>query len=106
MAVSESSASSKSAPSATSRPARPSPAEAARAGATRAPSAPRPTRRPALTVEAIVAGAIEVLDEAGVAGLSMRRVADQLGTGAASLYAHVSGKDELLELVFSELVGQ
>jgi AcrR family transcriptional regulator len=53
-----------------------------------------------------VAAAIEVLDEAGVAGLSMRRVADQLGTGAASLYAHVSGKDELLELVFDELVGQ
>jgi AcrR family transcriptional regulator len=57
-------------------------------------------------VEAIVAAAVAVLDEAGVAGLSMRRVADQLGTGAASLYAHVSGKDELLELVFDELVGQ
>jgi len=66
----------------------------------------RPTRRTALTVEAIVAAAIEVLDEAGVAGLSMRRVADQLGTGAASLYAHVTGRDELLELVFDELVGQ
>jgi AcrR family transcriptional regulator len=53
-----------------------------------------------------VAAAIEVLDEAGVVGLSMRRVADRLGTGAASLYAHVAGKDELLELVFDELVGQ
>jgi AcrR family transcriptional regulator len=63
-------------------------------------------RRTALTVEAIVAAAIEVLDEAGVVGLSMRRVADRLGTGAASLYAHVTGKDELLELVFDELVGQ
>jgi AcrR family transcriptional regulator len=65
-----------------------------------------PTRRTALTVGAIVAAAIEVLDEAGVAGLSMRRVADRLGTGAASLYAHVAGKEELLELVFDELVGQ
>ena len=53
-----------------------------------------------------MAAAIEVLDEAGVVGLSMRRVADRLGTGAASLYAHVTGKDELLELVFDELVGQ
>jgi AcrR family transcriptional regulator len=53
-----------------------------------------------------VAAAIEVLDEAGVAGLSMRRVAERLGTGAASLYAHISSKDELLELVFDELVGQ
>ena len=53
-----------------------------------------------------MAAAIEVLDEAGVVGLSMRRVADRLGTGAASLYAHVTGKEELLELVFDELVGQ
>jgi AcrR family transcriptional regulator len=65
-----------------------------------------PTRRTAHTVEAIVAAAIEVLDESGVAGFSMRRVADRLGTGPASLYAHVSGRDELLELVFDELVGQ
>ena len=36
----------------------------------------------------------------------MRRVADRLGTGAASLYAHVSGREELLELVFDALVGQ
>jgi AcrR family transcriptional regulator len=54
----------------------------------------------------VVAAAIEVLDETGVAGLSMRRVAAELGTGAASIYAHVSGKDELLELVFDELVGR
>jgi len=64
------------------------------------------SRRSGLSVESIVAAAITVLDEAGVAGLSMRRVADQLGTGAASLYAYVSGKDELLELVFDELIGR
>jgi AcrR family transcriptional regulator len=57
-------------------------------------------------VETIVAAAIDVLDEAGMAGLSMRKVAERLGTGAASLYAYVSGRDELLELVFDELVGQ
>ena len=65
----------------------------------------RPRRRPALTVEAIVAAAIAVLDEAGVAGLTMRRVAAELDTGAASLYAYVSGRDELLELVYDELLG-
>jgi AcrR family transcriptional regulator len=63
-------------------------------------------RRSGLSVESIVAAAIAVLDESGVAGLSMRRVADQLGTGAASLYAYVSGKEELLELVFDELIGR
>ncbi|HUA70445.1 MAG TPA: TetR/AcrR family transcriptional regulator [Solirubrobacteraceae bacterium] len=95
------------------KPVAPSPTEAAGAASAALPPPPRfpraskrPTRRTALTVEAIVAAAIEVLDEAGVVGLSMRRVADHLGTGAASLYAHVSGKDELLELVFDELVGQ
>jgi AcrR family transcriptional regulator len=65
-----------------------------------------PTRRTALTVEGIVAAAIDVLDETGVSGLSMRRVAQRLGTGAASLYAHVSSKEELVELVFDELVGR
>jgi AcrR family transcriptional regulator len=63
-------------------------------------------RKPTLSVPLIVAAAIEVLDEAGYAGLSMRRVAERLGTGAASLYAHVSGREELLELVFDALVGQ
>jgi AcrR family transcriptional regulator len=103
MPVSESRASSKSR----------SPAEVASAASAALPPPPRfprpskrPTRRTALTVEAIVAAAIDVLDEEGVVGLSMRRVADRLGTGAASLYAHVTGKEELLELVFDELVGQ
>jgi AcrR family transcriptional regulator len=59
-----------------------------------------------LTVEAIVTAAIDVLDETGIGGLTMRRVADRLGTGAASLYAHISGRDELLQLVFDALVGQ
>jgi AcrR family transcriptional regulator len=73
----------------------------------RVPSRPKATpRRSGLSVETIVEAAIAVLDESGVAGLSMRRVAEQLGTGAASLYAYVSGRDELLELVFDELVGR
>jgi AcrR family transcriptional regulator len=35
----------------------------------------------------------------------MRRVAQELGTGAASLYAHVTGKDELLELILDRAAG-
>jgi len=66
----------------------------------------RPGRRPTLSLAAIVTAAIAVLDEAGVTGLSMRRVAEYLGTGAASLYGYVSGREELLELVYDELVGQ
>ncbi len=35
----------------------------------------------------------------------MRAVAERLGTGPASLYAHVSGKDELLSLIIDKLAG-
>jgi AcrR family transcriptional regulator len=70
----------------------------------RVPERPRGRRRDPLTREAIVAAAIRVLDEEGLAGLSMRRVGEELDTGAASLYWHVGSKDGLLDLVFDELV--
>jgi AcrR family transcriptional regulator len=35
-----------------------------------------------------------------------RTVAHSLGTGAASLYAHVSGKEDLLELVIERVIGE
>jgi AcrR family transcriptional regulator len=69
------------------------------------PQSRQAARRPGLTVDQVVAAAVSVLDEGGVAGLSMRKVAERLGTGAATLYAYVSGRDELLELVFDELIG-
>jgi AcrR family transcriptional regulator len=73
----------------------------------RPPRRPRPgSKRPSLSVDTVVQAAIDVLDEAGVAGLSMRRVAEHLNTGVGSLYAHVSSKEELLELVYDALVGQ
>jgi AcrR family transcriptional regulator len=75
-----------------------------------APQLPRrrdpPGRRTALTLDGIVAAAIDVLDEGGVEALSMRQVAQRLGTGAGSLYAHVSSKEQLLELVYDELIGR
>src|SRR5580765_1801237 len=56
--------------------------------------------RAPITREAIVEAALAVLDRDGVDGLSMRRVAEELDTGAASLYWHVKNKDELLQLIF------
>jgi AcrR family transcriptional regulator len=69
---------------------------------------PRPgaSRRTGLTVETIVSTAIAAMDEAGIESLSMRQVAERLGTGVASLYGYVPSKEKLLELVFDELVGQ
>lgn len=67
--------------------------------------APRAERRP-LTREAIVSAALGVLEREGMAGLSMRKVADELGTGAASLYWHVRNKEELLRLLLDRIVGE
>jgi AcrR family transcriptional regulator len=60
------------------------------------------TRR-SLSRDAIVGAALHVIDTEGLDALSMRRVAQELETGAASLYAHVSGKDELLEEVLDRV---
>jgi len=63
---------------------------------------PRRDRVP-LTREAIVEAALRVLDRDGMDALSMRRVADELDTGPASLYWHVRNKEELLQLLFERL---
>ncbi|MEI5102132.1 helix-turn-helix domain-containing protein [Streptomyces sp. PmtG] len=51
--------------------------------------------------EAIVAVARRVLQEEGVAALSMRRVAKEIGATPMALYHHVRDKDELLMLALS-----
>jgi AcrR family transcriptional regulator len=63
-------------------------------------------RREPISREAIVAAAIRLLDAEGLDALSMRRIADELGTGAASLYWHVGSKDGLLDLVFDQVIGE
>jgi TetR/AcrR family transcriptional regulator, tetracycline repressor protein len=63
-------------------------------------------RREPISREAIVTAAIQLLDREGLAALSMRRLAEELGTGAATLYWHVGSKDGLLDLVFDELIGE
>ena len=63
-------------------------------------------RREPISREAIVTAAIQLLDAHGLAALSMRRLAEELGTGAASLYWHVSNKDGLLDLVMDEVIGE
>lgn len=57
-------------------------------------------------METIVAAAIALLDESGIERLAMRQVAQRLDVGVASLYGYVSSREELLDLVFDELVGE
>ncbi len=63
-------------------------------------------RRAPISREAIVEAAVRLLDRDGLAALSMRRLAEELGTGAASLYWHVGSKDGLLDLVLDRLIGE
>ncbi|BDH06329.1 TetR/AcrR family transcriptional regulator [Streptomyces seoulensis] len=61
-----------------------------------------PQRTP-LSRERIVEAAFDVLDRQGLDGLSMRQVAAELGVTVSALYAHVSSKDDLLELMYTRL---
>jgi AcrR family transcriptional regulator len=47
----------------------------------------------------LTAAAIAIADRDGLEAVSMRRVAAELGTGAASLYRYVETRDELLDLM-------
>lgn len=60
-------------------------------------------RRQAITVERIVEGALTIIERDGYATLTMRSLAAALGTGPASLYAHVRNKDELDSLLVGAL---
>ncbi|OLF13406.1 TetR/AcrR family transcriptional regulator [Actinophytocola xanthii] len=68
--------------------------------------APRPQRAaPPLTGERIVAEAVQLLDEEGAAGLTMRRLAARLGAGPTTLYWHVRTKDDVLDLALDAVFG-
>jgi len=72
----------------------------------RTPERPARRRRDPISRDAIVTAAVQLLDREGLAALSMRKLADELGAGAASLYWHVGSKDGLLDLVMDEVIGE
>jgi AcrR family transcriptional regulator len=51
----------------------------------------------------VTAAAIALADREGLPAVSMRRVAAELGTGAASLYRYVDSRDDLLDLMIDEM---
>jgi AcrR family transcriptional regulator len=48
---------------------------------------------------------VEILDESGAQGLTIRALAARLGGGVASVYWYVSGRDELLDLAADSVLG-
>ncbi|NUO97952.1 MAG: TetR/AcrR family transcriptional regulator [Nonomuraea sp.] len=67
---------------------------------------PRKAAAPSRSREEIVRAALELLDEEGLAGLSMRKLGAKLSAGATSLYWYVANKQELLELAYDEIWGE
>jgi AcrR family transcriptional regulator len=62
--------------------------------------------KPALTREGIVTAAVEVMQAEGLDRVTMRRLAEQLDTGAASLYVYVRNTAELHAAMLEELLSQ
>lgn len=63
-----------------------------------------PRSEPPLSRDRIVATAVELLDAQGVDGLTMRRLADRLGSGVMSLYWHVDNKEDVFDLALDSVL--
>jgi AcrR family transcriptional regulator len=53
--------------------------------------------RTSLSRERVLRAAVKVADERGIEALTMRRLAEELGAEAMSLYYHVANKEDLLD---------
>lgn len=61
---------------------------------------------PPVTLERIVDVAVTILDAGGLETLTMRRVAEQLGVVAPSLYWHVKTKDDIIDLAVDHVFAE
>lgn len=59
---------------------------------------------PTLTRERIAATAVGMLDANGLAGLTMRGLAEALGSGVMSLYWHVANKEDVFDLALDTVL--
>src|SRR5215204_5340169 len=70
-------------------------------------SHPATDPRARLSRDRVLTTAVALADRHGLESLSMRKLADELGAGAMSLYHHVPNKEQLLDgmvdIVFSEI---
>jgi AcrR family transcriptional regulator len=72
--------------------------------ATRAERAPEP--RVPLSRERVLRAAVKVADERGIESLTMRRLAEALGSEAMSLYYHVANKEDVLDGIVDLIAGE
>jgi AcrR family transcriptional regulator len=63
-------------------------------------------RRAPLSRERVLRAGVALADEAGIAAVSMRRLAQELGVVPMALYKHVANKDELLDGMVDAVIGE
>ena len=61
--------------------------------------------KPALTYDGIVATAVRLMKDEGLHRVTMRRLAQELDTGPASLYVYVANTAELHAAILEDLLG-
>ncbi|HEY4314766.1 MAG TPA: TetR/AcrR family transcriptional regulator C-terminal domain-containing protein [Actinomycetes bacterium] len=61
--------------------------------------------RTPLSRERVLRAAVELADEGGIESLTMRRLGQELGVEAMSLYKHVSNKDAVLDGIVDLVLG-
>lgn len=61
--------------------------------------------RPAIPLDRIVATALQIVDDEGAEALSMRTLAQRLGSGTATLYRHFTNRAELIAQVVDLVSG-
>src|SRR6266496_2464174 len=72
----------------------------------RSTTRPRATYRAGLTRDRVFRTAVTLADEGGIAALTMRNLAQELGVEAMSLYHHVADKDEVLDGMVDVVVSE
>lgn len=65
----------------------------------------RPAKAP-LSREVIIRTGLQILDRDGLEALTMRRVAQELDTGAASLYVYVNNREDLVAAMLDDALGR
>jgi AcrR family transcriptional regulator len=66
---------------------------------------PRTEPRVPLSRERVLQAAVKIADENGIQALTMRRLAEEVGAEAMSLYYHVANKEEVLDGI-AEVIGR
>ncbi len=68
--------------------------------------APHPAKRPPLDRGAVLTAAVVLADREGIGAVSMRQLANHLTVVPMALYKHVADKEDLLDGMVEQVVGQ